>query len=169
MQFVRNRDDADEIVNDSFVAVWEKRESINLDLTIRPYLYKAVRNKSINFLNKKRVQIQDIEGLENMPNAHQFDPYELKYSKETEKIIVEIVDKLPLRCKQVFLLSRKEGFSHKEISEIMEISPKTIENQISIAIKVIKEGLEKRNAKAKPNKNDLPLSVLIALALENIS
>ncbi|MCO5253793.1 MAG: RNA polymerase sigma-70 factor [Bacteroidia bacterium] len=167
-QFVHSDDDAQEIVNDTFVAIWEKRDVLTLDLQLKPYLYKAVRNKSLNFLQKRKLEIQEVESIENLSHKAYSNPFEILYTKETEKLVLELIEKLPPRCKQVFVLSRKEGFSYKDISDIMDISPKTVENQISIAIKQIKEGIEKRHKTIDKNNGAIPLWTLISLALDHI-
>ncbi|MCO6495955.1 MAG: RNA polymerase sigma-70 factor [Bacteroidetes bacterium] len=167
-QFVNNDDDAQEIVNDAFMAVWKRKDMLDLDLSLKPYLYKAVKNKSLNFLQKRKLEIQDVEEVENLPHKEDITPFELLYTKETERKVMEIIDALPIRCKQVFVLSRKEGLSYKEISDILDISPKTVENQISIAIKKIKEGLEKSHKRIDGNQGAISFGLLIILALEKI-
>jgi len=166
-QYVQNDEDAEEIVHDAYVAVWERRENLDLDLQLKPYLYKAVRNKSLNFLQKRKIEVQEVEEIENLQHKTDVSPLEVLYTKETEQLIVELIHTLPPRCKQVFLLSRKEGFSYKEISDIMDISPKTVENQIGIAIKQIKEGIEKRNKTIDKKNEKFPLVLLIGAALEH--
>jgi RNA polymerase sigma-70 factor (ECF subfamily) len=144
MQFVRNQEDALEIVHDVFVAVWEKRDVLEINLELRPYLYRAVHNKSINFIQKRKLQMQEVEETPDMA-SQLADPFQILQHKQIEKSVIQLIDKLPPRCKQVFVLSRKEGLSYKEIAAILDVSPKTVENQISIAIKFIKKGLEEKH------------------------
>jgi RNA polymerase sigma-70 factor (ECF subfamily) len=154
MQFVKNTDDAEEIVNDSFVAVWEKRNEFALTHALKPYLYKTVHNRSLNFLKKKKLLFYETES-DSLTQLHtsQLTPFEILSMKELERKVHKLMTQLPPRCKQIFLLSRVEGFSHKEIATIMDISTKTIENQITIALKYIKKGLEENNN--KPNNSSL--------------
>jgi RNA polymerase sigma-70 factor, ECF subfamily len=144
---VKNEEDAIEIVNDAFLAVWDKKEYLTLDNNLRAYLYKTVKNKSLNFIQKKKLLTNDVEEEIDLDSSYP-SPFEILEFKEAQKILDALIDELPDRCKQIFLLSRKEGMSHKEIAEIMDISTKTIENQIGIAIKIIRAGFAKSNKSA---------------------
>ena len=138
MEYVQVSDEADEIVNDAFMAVWDNRQSLELNQNLKPYLYTVVRNKSLNALKKKKIDTASIEDwveLPQMPHNTALDQLEFK---ETQALINAAIRLLPPRCQQIFILSRKEQFSHKQIAEIMDLSEKTIENQITIAIKAIK-------------------------------
>ncbi len=145
--YVKNEEDAIEIVNDAFLAVWDKKEYLTLDKNLKAYLYKAVKNKSLNFIHKKKLLTNDVEDEIDLDSTYP-SPFEILEFKEAQILLDALIDKLPDRCKQIFLLSRKEGMSHKEIAEIMDISTKTIENQIGIAIKIIKTGFAKSNKSA---------------------
>jgi len=143
MQYVRSREDADEIVNDTFLVVWDKQDELNLDSSIKSFLYTVVRNKSLNLLKKRKIEIAELD--ENFEVAsNQISPIEVLQAKETEDAIFELIDKLPPKCRQIFILSRKEHLSNREVAQIMEINEKTVENQISIAIKLIRTGLQNR-------------------------
>lgn len=140
MKFVGNPEDANEIVNDVFVAIWKRKEHLVLDLSLKPYLYRSVHNKSLNFLAKRGITIQETEEVPDIAQEHA-DPCKSLEYKELQKQLNTLISELPPRCQQIFILSRKEGLSHKEISEIMNISTKTIENQITIALKYLKTNL----------------------------
>jgi RNA polymerase sigma-70 factor (ECF subfamily) len=143
MQYVKSAEDADEIVNDTFLVIWEKREEVLLDATIKSYLYTIVRNKSLNFLKKKKLDEVTLDNEFEIASPH-ISAIEHIQAKETEKAIFEIIEKLPPKCKQIFVLSRKEHMNNKEIAELLELSEKTIENQITIAIRIIKESLYRK-------------------------
>lgn len=144
MQYVRSQEDADEIVNDAFLVLWEKKDDLVLDDSIRPLLYTIIRNKSINLLKKRKIEITDLDnGFEVVSSG--ISPLEAMQAKETEEEVMQLIEALPPRCKQIFVLSRKEFMSNRQIAELMELNEKTIENQISIAIKFIRAGLGKRN------------------------
>jgi RNA polymerase sigma-70 factor, ECF subfamily len=143
MQYVKSREDADEIVNDTFLVVWDKQDELTLDATIKSFLYTVVRNKSLNLLKKRKIEIAELD--DNFEVAsQQASPIEALQAKETEAAVFALIDKLPPKCRQIFILSRKEQMSNKEIAGIMEINEKTVENQISIAIKFIRAGLQNR-------------------------
>lgn len=154
VQYVKSSEDADEIVNDTFLTLWEKKDEVLLEATIKSYLYTIVRNKSLNFLKKKKLDevVLDVEFEIASPNTSAIDHIQ---AKETEKAIFEIIEKLPPKCKQIFILSRKEHMNNKEIASLLELSEKTIENQITIAIRIIKESLHRRQ------KNDPSFKIIL--------
>lgn len=154
MQYVRSKEDADEIVNDTFMAIWDKRDEMDFTQNLKPLLYTIVRNKSLNLLKKRKIEITDVEdGFEIASDI--ISPVDILQAKETEEAIYRIIDKLPPKCKQIFIMSRKEFLNNKEIAAILEITEKTVENQITIAIRTIKAGLNHK----KDNNNNLPLVI----------
>jgi RNA polymerase sigma-70 factor (family 1) len=136
---VRNENDADEIVNDVFLSVWEKRDSLELNLSLKNYLFTSVKNRCLNHIKKAKLPFAE------MPDEFEFhadinsNAQKQLENKELKSYIHNLIDQLPPKCKQVFLLSRYFDLSHKEISDVMDISPKTVENQIGIALKFLKE------------------------------
>ena len=143
MQYVKSAEDADEIVNDTFLVAWHKKEELSLDDSIKNYLYTIVRNKSLNLLKKKKLDAVMLEAEYEIA-SNDISIIEQLQAKETEKLVFEVIEKLPPRCKQIFILSRREGMPNKAIADLMQLSEKTIENQITIAIRVIKESLKHR-------------------------
>lgn len=135
---VKNSDDADEIVNDVFVSIWEKRNALILDDSLKSYLFKSVKNRCLNHIKKARLPFADMPDefsvISPAPSADR-----ILEGKELQIHINQLIDQLPTKCKQVFLLSRMFDLSYKEIAEIMDISAKTVENQIGIALKFLKE------------------------------
>ena len=149
LQYVRSSEDADEIVNDTFLALWERDEPIDPDRNIKPLLYTIVRNKSLNLLKKRKIEVTDMEdGFEIVSDV--VSPLEQIQARETEEFVMKAIEALPPKCKQIFVMSRREYLSNKEIAAILEISEKTVENQITIAIKSIKIALGKRKDRGTP-------------------
>lgn len=137
---LKNQADAAEIVHDVFLAVWEKREFLSLDPGLKNYLFRAVKNRCLNQLKRPSLPWAELD--DTLPSAAEpFDFSEQMNAEETERIIFKIVEKLPPRCRQVFLLSRLEQLSYKEIAELMDISAKTVENQMTIALRFIRDSL----------------------------
>ena len=163
MQYVKNEEDASEIVNDAFIALWEKRDQLALDDSIKSYLYTVVKNKSINFLKKKRMVFEQTDVFMSIPNNNANVLQQME-GKEMEQLIFKTIDKLPRKCKQIFILSRKEQLSNKEIGAIMGITPKTVENQITIAIKSIKQSIQKQEGNKSISGEALFLMIGLALS-----
>jgi RNA polymerase sigma-70 factor (ECF subfamily) len=149
MQYVKSSEEADEIVNDAFIVLWEKQSELELSDTIKPLLYTIVRNKSLNLLKKKKIQITELDNGFEVIASDNYSPLEELQAKETEERVFKLIDQLPPRCKQIFVLSRKEHMSNKQIAELMELNEKTIENQISIGIRFIRNGLRAKSNKGK--------------------
>lgn len=137
---VNNYSDADEIVNDVFLAIWDKRDQLELTTGLKNYLFTSVKNRCLNHIKKAKLAFSDMP--DELPVASN-DPgiLERMQAAETNKKVQVLIDALPTKCKQVFLLSRVHELSYKEISDLLEISPKTVENQIGIALKFLKEGM----------------------------
>lgn len=142
---------AEDIVQEVFIHIWNNRESLQINSTIEGYLMKSVVNRSINHLEKNKKMVKtslsdQTELKEAMSNSKQehFD-YEL-----FQEMVYRSLDKLPPKCKVIFMLSRFEDMKYKEIAEHLDISIKTVENQMGIAI-------AKLNSELKPKlKNYFP-------------
>lgn len=154
MQYVRSREDANEIVNDTFMAIWEKRDELIEGQSLKPLLYTIVRNKSLNWLKKKKIDTTDFENGFEVASSH-VSAIDLLQAKETEQQVHALIEKLPAKCRQIFVMSRREFLSNKEIATILDISEKTVENQITIAIRFIRAHLNPPNNTSR----QLPLIV----------
>ena len=138
MSITRSLPDAEEVVNDVFVGIWERHNEMFSDPGLKSYLFRAVKNRCLNNIKRQRLPFDEIP--EEMPVASKdhgaLDQLE---AKEMSERITLVIDKLPTKCRQVFLMSRIDEMSYKEIAELMDISPKTVENQIGIALKFLRE------------------------------
>ena len=133
-QYLRSEEDAREAVQDVFLGVWNNRGHLQLDDALRPYLFTATRNKALNYLEKRKMQLVPLDAAFHQ-ESHDPGVEERLQAEEARAIIFDEVNRLPERCREVFLLSRKEGLSYKEIAERLSLSEKTVENQVSIALK----------------------------------
>ncbi len=132
-QYVGDMDTAEEIVQEFFVRLWESRETLNIKVSVKAYFYQSVKNACYNYLNSKHRRMDvDIE----MPvTAVEEDVLDRMIEMERKEKLFKAIEKLPDRCKKIFKLSRINQMKHAEIAEKLNISVKTIENQISIALK----------------------------------
>ena len=130
--------DADELVNDVFISVWNKRNKLLLDDSLKSYLFRSVKNKSINFHKKKKMK-----WVENLPHdkLSSFTSDGPLMLKEQNELLQNIMNSLPPKCKQVFAMSRIDELTYAEIASLMDISVKTVEAQISKALKIFREKL----------------------------
>jgi RNA polymerase sigma-70 factor, ECF subfamily len=139
--YVGDKTVSEDIVQDIFIYFWEKREIISLDSSVKSYLLKASRNRYLNHLrNEKSHQLisrEVISGRDTYvnPDYNHFD------TGQIESFINAAVDKLPPRCREVYKLHKYDELSYKEIASRMDITEKTVENQMTIAIKKLREYL----------------------------
>lgn len=130
---------SEDIVQNVFVSVWEKRSNLRPELSLKSYLYKSVYNSCINEYKKN----QFVTSLENK-FIEELDQIVEQDNDTIEKLIIlvkEAIQELPPKCKEIFLLSKKEGLTNIEISEYLNISKNTIERQINIAFKKIRKNV----------------------------
>lgn len=133
-----SREQADEIVSDVFIHIWEKRKRIDSISNLRVYLYKAVKNTALNYIAKQnRSNTTDINeaGIE-LPSIY-FNPEQLLITAEMIQRIRMAVDKLPPQCKLIFKLVKEDELKYREVAEILGISVKTVESQVTIALRKI--------------------------------
>jgi len=136
MKYLDDLDEAKGIVHEAFVAVWEKYDELAVDLNYKSYLYTAVRNRCLNKIRdqKKFVVLDSIVHDEFTDN----DVLEIK---ELEIAIADAVNSLPEKCREVFEKSRIEGLKYMQIAEEMSISVKTVEAQMSKALRILRKQL----------------------------
>ena len=134
-----DEDDAREVVQQVFISVWEKRQEIDLSTSLKSYLFTSVHNRSLNMLRDRKkfspAQVPDVAG--------DWDVSSVIESMELEEKIMEVIGSLPGKCREIFELSRFEGLKYSGIAERLKISPKTVENQMSKALKILREKLSK--------------------------
>lgn len=127
---------AEEIVDDVFMNLWEKREFLHKIENPDVYLYVAVKNKSLDYLSKNHLrETVDISILGNELFKFHIDPEELMITEEMRKKIQQAIDQLPPKCKHIFLLIKEDGLKYKDVAAILNISVKTVEAQMAIAMK----------------------------------
>jgi RNA polymerase sigma-70 factor, ECF subfamily len=136
MKYVKDLDEARNLVHEVFITVWEKFDSLPSDTNYRSYLYTAVRNRCLNHLRdtKKHLSIEKAEHKMTEENSSM-------ETAELEREIELAINSLPEKCRMVFEFSRMEGLKYGEIAEKMGISVKTVEAQMSKALTVLRAHL----------------------------
>jgi len=137
-KFIRDIDASRSVVQQVYVDLWEKREKIDIFWSVKSYMYHSVRNRSIDYLrkNKKTVSPTDPEN-----DTRQIPFRDLVEESELNELINSSINKLPEKCREIFLLCRFEGLKYSEIAQKLNISVKTVEMQIGIALKKLRESL----------------------------
>lgn len=138
---VRDQDAAKDIVQEVFLKLWRNRAHLNFGAQINHYLFKATAHTSLNYLRsrKKNIKIDDDSSVLNIAATSGTD--EVAY-KELELRVRRAIDRLPPKCRAIYLLSRQEGLKYAEIAETLQLSIKTVENQMGIALEKLREDLK---------------------------
>jgi RNA polymerase sigma-70 factor (family 1) len=135
---IKSKQSSEEIVSDLFIRIWEKRKTLEEIRNLRVYCFVAARHMSINQLEKQKLhRVANIEYFKNQLIHPMPDPEKSMISSEMVRRIHEAVEELPARCKMTFKLIKDHGFKYREAAEILQVSEKTIENQMTIALKKI--------------------------------
>lgn len=138
---LKDKDTAEEIVQDLFYKIWRDRKKINIMSSLNGYLFRAVYNKSMHYLEHQKVVRKHASEAKKELVINTEDPIEiLKYKELHEKIAI-IIGKLPERCGRIFCMSRFEGLKYAEIAEELSISIKTVEANMGKALKVFRNEL----------------------------
>jgi len=142
-QFTIDKNEAEEIVQDFFVCLWQKHSSIKSFDSLKNYCFSSVRNRSLNVLKHKKVKSRYIEELKSLSTSENiiYNP-DLYIVSELQQKIEETMELLPARCREIFIMSRIKGLKNEEIASKLNLSKRTVETQISNAIKVMKVGLK---------------------------
>jgi RNA polymerase sigma-70 factor (family 1) len=137
---VKTNDAATEILDEIFIKIWRNKEKVAEIQNFKVYLYTAAKNTALNYLAKKaHAHITEPFDHINIEIKESQSPEQLLISKETYQKINDAIKALPPRCKMIFKLVREDGLKYKEVAEVLNISPKTVDAQMVIAIKKIAE------------------------------
>jgi RNA polymerase sigma-70 factor (ECF subfamily) len=141
LKFLNDTDLAKEVVQEMFVRLYEKRKTINIQTSLKSYLYQSVRNACLNRIRQDKThQRHHEEILKSAEKDSGWDDHMVE--AELEQRIYHVISNLPPKCKEIFLLSRQEDLTNREISEKLNISIRTIENQITKALKTLRESID---------------------------
>jgi RNA polymerase sigma-70 factor (ECF subfamily) len=141
--FLKDTEDAKEIVQNVFVRIWENRANIDEFQSFKSYLFSIAYNSIITEFRKKHREQKLLENIKNTsPNYHQDLEEQLLYNS-TKQEIEKAIEALPQRRRLIFKLSRFEGRSYQEIASELGISVNTVENQISEALKYLRNSIRK--------------------------
>ncbi len=130
---------SEELANDIFISFWKNRKTVEINTSLKAYLYRAATNKAYDYYRKKERQpsIYGIDETLHVVSKDNNAEDKLNYVA-TEKKVLACIEKLPERCKLIFSLSRFSKYPRKKIADELDISIKTIENQMTKAIKLMK-------------------------------
>jgi len=141
-RLIPDQDTCKDLAQEVFVELWRKRGDLDIHTSLRAYLRRAAVNRALNFIKtQKRIQLDDGDHLTNTADTSPRDIARQEAQESLEQALHAAIQTLPEKCRLVFSLSRFEQLSHREIAEQLDISVKTIENQITKAMKILREAL----------------------------
>lgn len=144
-RYVKSKAVAEELVQELFADLWQDRENIPLEGSIRAYLYKAIRNRSLNHLKHKNVARKyNNEWVEENTEEHMTIQYEDHSNKKKERVQEELkksIETLDPKIKTTFKMHRFDGLTYKEIADILDVSVKTVEYRMTKALKLLRSKL----------------------------
>ncbi len=142
-RFTRSQAISEDLVQDVFADLWNLRKSLDPQRSISIYLYQAVKNKAIDYIDHQKVvrkyQLNVEHSGRNIVQIRRPIQEELEFIRAARKAI----DELPCRAQQVYTLHREDGLTYQEIAEVMDISVKTVESQMSRALEILRTCLSK--------------------------
>lgn len=137
---VRERAIAEELVQDVFVELWDRRKSLRFDESFRAYLFRSARNRALNHLRHQRVQTR-AEPLLASPSATPAGAFSEMIDREIDAAVESAIQRLPERCAEIFRMSRFDGLKYREIADALGISQKGVEAQMGKALKLLRDEL----------------------------
>jgi RNA polymerase sigma-70 factor, ECF subfamily len=138
---LKDEAEAEEMVQNVFFKLWERNESLTITGTITAYLYRAVHNESLNFLKHEKVKSKHKMHVAYTMKSETDNASRKVLSRELEFKLREALNELPEQCRTVFQLSRFEEMKYREIAEQLDISVKTVENQMGKALRILRQKL----------------------------
>ncbi len=137
LHIVKKAEIAEEVVADIFFILWRDRHRLGISCSVRAYLFKAVRNHALRTSKVQQPFFQQIEEIQGRITSDQTPESTYLYN-ELDKTYQSAFERLPSRCQLVFKLHKIDGLKYHEVSEVLEISIKTVENQMLKALRMIR-------------------------------
>jgi RNA polymerase sigma-70 factor (ECF subfamily) len=130
----------EDIAQDVFYELWKKRKNLRINSSLKAYLKRAALNKALNYIRDQKIDLRNAPPKEDLV-SNNLNIFQSLAEKDLQEEIEQAIDGLPDRCRLVFILSRFEEMTYQQIADSLDISIKTVENQISKALKTLKTAL----------------------------
>ena len=138
---VKDRATAEDAVSDVFLKMWEERQFLTIETSIKSYLFKSVFNQCINILQREKVREKYVNYLKHLQYLNENDgdyPLSALIEKELSENIAKAIEKLPPQCRKIFEMSRMEYQTHEEIAQTLGVSVNTVHMQIKRALQKLR-------------------------------
>lgn len=138
MQYISDRAAVEDLVQDFFVHLWQIAPQIEVNKSLRSYFFSSVKNRCLDYIKHQSVHSQYVERIQRSESEEDFSSEFIYVESELRNLLDRSITELPPRCREIFEMSRMKGFSNAEISDKLGLSKRTVELQISIALKKIR-------------------------------
>ncbi|HZK92946.1 MAG TPA: RNA polymerase sigma-70 factor [Prolixibacteraceae bacterium] len=145
LKYIKNESDTEELVQEVFVQVWEHHHTLKSELSFKSYLFTVTLNKIRKHFNKKAISLRYLESLEHDPELTDNEKIQGENYESLLQQVYFIIDQMPPRRREIFMKSKLEGKSSKEIAIELDISYGTVDNQVSEALKFIRSKINNEN------------------------
>lgn len=135
---VKDREQTEELLQETFVSLWLNRKKLNPDQPLYPYIYLTARRLAIDHFRKKMTEINAKQYLTRQQTEYSIETEEMVNVADLQRLTEEAIKALPKQQQTVFILSRNEGLSHDEIAERLQISRHTVKNHLVSALKALR-------------------------------
>ena len=139
--YLHSKEFSEEVALEIYEFVWEKRETLQIRVTFKSFLYSAAKNRAISHYRKEHRAIFTSLELGDTGKPDEVDSQHFMEEQELRGFINKAISDLPEKSRQIYLMAREENLSHKEIAAKLGISPKTVENHVGIALRKLRESL----------------------------
>ncbi|TDS14976.1 RNA polymerase sigma factor [Sphingobacterium paludis] len=139
--FIHDREESKDVLQKVFAKIWDIRNQLPLHINISAYLYQTVKHVLINHIARSKVADRYVESLSSFANSYVADTDHSIREKQLQQIIAQEIAQLPPKMRTIFELSRTAYLTHRQIAEKLGISEKTVKNQISNALKLLRAKL----------------------------
>ena len=148
LKYLKVETASEEVVQEMFISIWEKRQKLRVQSSLKAYLFVSVKNRSLNYLNSKATQVSKKSHSTSADDPIQIsDESSIENAlrdEELQTLVHEAIQSLPARCQEIFRLNRLEGLSYQQVADHLKLSKKTVEAQMGIAFKKLREFIKKR-------------------------
>ncbi len=140
LKYLKSKEEAEGVVQDVFLKIWENKKTLKKESSLKPYLFTIAYHNMCGLFRKKQIHIKYRGEVESIEHRSINLEEQLEYKSTLERVD-QLIEQLPEKLKIVFIKSRKEGKSTKEIADEMSLAPGTIDNRISAALKFLRKNL----------------------------
>lgn len=141
-QIIFDADNSEEIVQEMFFQLWQKRDFFLIETSLKSYLFRAVHNSCLNHIKHNKVKLAYSQNIIQNKSNNSDNEYFMDESDELQTLLGNAIEKLPPERKKVFMMIRYEERKYKEVADILGISVKTVENQMGKAMQFLREAMK---------------------------